>query len=61
MEAINLEAGDYLARDGVIYPIVSYLGDDGIECEWYEAVAAVAGGGATWFALNLADFKERSQ
>jgi len=57
MEAINLEAGDYLADTGVIYPITSYFDSAGNECEWFDAVSAVAGGGSEWFTLNLADFK----
>ncbi len=61
MEALNLEAGDYLAPDGVIYPVVAYLGAEGEACEWYEAKAVVAGAGNTWWSLNVADFQERPQ
>lgn len=56
-EAINLEAGDYLAPDGVVYPIVSYLDGDGEECEWFEAKAVVAGAGSKWFSVALEGFE----
>lgn len=59
LEAINLEAGDYLASDGVIYPIIDYLDANGEPCEWFDAVWLIAVGGGKFFLLERAAFDKR--
>lgn len=60
-EAINKGLALYVADDGVSYPITNWFDDEGAECAAVDAVTAVAGSGAAWFALTLSDFDERSR
>ena len=59
LEAINLEAGDYLASDGVIYPIIDYADANGERCEWFNAVWLIAYGGDKFYVLERAAFNKR--
>jgi hypothetical protein len=54
--AVNLGQRLFVDCDGLSYPVVSLFDSDGLDCEPWDAVAAVAGTEGRWFALDLSEF-----
>jgi hypothetical protein len=56
--AINYARAEYLANDGLVYPVVQWFDRDGESCLASDAKAAVAGHEGRWFAIDLSKFEE---
>lgn len=53
---VNLEQELYAHIDGLVYPIVQWVGEDFADCPKEDAVFAVAGRGFRWFNIHLGEF-----
>lgn len=61
--AINLSLGIAITDEDTVVRLTNFIGADGNECEWDEAVAAVGwepgqDGGGRWWSIDISEFQD---